>query len=87
MGPPVFKTGEAARAAWRVRFPSASAELLDRGEPRLLTPVDGNVIGALTGEALVPKREIPPGAPMEVQLSCSASPMMMPSGPRRKQTR
>jgi hypothetical protein len=29
----------------------------------------------------------PPAAPMEVQLSCSASPMMMPSGPRRKQSR
>jgi hypothetical protein len=26
VGPPVFKTGEGAKAPWRVRFPSASAE-------------------------------------------------------------
>jgi hypothetical protein len=25
VGPPVFKTGEGAKAPWRVRFPSASA--------------------------------------------------------------
>jgi len=26
VGPPVFKTGEGAKVAWRVRFPSASAK-------------------------------------------------------------
>jgi hypothetical protein len=30
---------------------------------------------------------LPPAAPMELQLSCSDSPMMMPSGPRTKQSR
>ena len=36
VGPPVFKTGERARARWRVRFPSASARHLSGGGPALI---------------------------------------------------
>jgi hypothetical protein len=39
VGPPVFKTGEGAKAPWRVRFPSASAgnTIRTRGPPVFVT--------------------------------------------------
>ena len=42
VGSPVFKTGEAVKAAWRVRFPSASAT---RGNA--ITAPTGRTVGAV----------------------------------------